>query len=187
TSFEAGGAEKSLPLFNASSSLNRICFACSHRFGAAHFAYGVLHGVFLGIPAKRADVKEKCQVCCRGVTTSFREFFYYGRIFRDFSVRPNFQSCRQSVVNQKEERVARRYISSATSQARKTKGCRIKHAKETFWPAMPLGLCPAASANGCEIKLILAGDECGLAGTELLFYRAALSPTIVLGRIDAVQ
>ena len=117
-----------------------------------HFAYGALHGVFLGIPAERADVKEKCKVRCRGVTTAFREFFYYGRIFRDFSVRPNFQSCRQSVVSQEEERVARRYISSASRQARKTKDCRIQHAKETFWPAMPLGVGPAVFANGCDIK-----------------------------------
>src|SRR6476619_22613 len=122
------------------------------RGSVLHFAYGALHGVFLGIPGKRADVKEKCQVRGRGVTTAFRKFFYYGRIFRDFSVRPNFQSCRQSVVNQEEERVARRYISSVTSQARKTKDCRIKHAKETFWPAMPLGVGPAVFANGCDKK-----------------------------------
>src|SRR4029077_4091194 len=113
---------------------------------------GALHGVFLRIPAKRAYVKEKCQVRCRGVNTAFREFFYYGRIFRDLSVRPNFESCRQIVVSQEEQRVARRYISSASSQARKTKDCRIKHAKEPFWPAMPLDVGPAVFANGCDVK-----------------------------------
>jgi hypothetical protein len=161
--------------------------ACLHRFGAAHFACGALHGVFLVIPAKRADVKKKCQVRCGTVTTGFREFFYNGRIFRDFCVSPNFQSFLRSVVNQEEERVARLYISSATSQAGKTKNCRIKHAKETFWPAMPLGVGPAVFANRRDVKPISAGDECSLAGTELSFYRAALRPTTVLGRIEALQ
>jgi hypothetical protein len=54
-----------------------------------------MHILFLVIPAKRADVKEKRQVSCRAATTDFREFFQYGRIlsqgFRRRAFKKNLQ------------------------------------------------------------------------------------------------
>ena len=91
TSSEVGRFEQSLLLFNPSSWLKRICFVRSRRLRSARFMFGALQAPLLVVPAERADVKEKCQVCCRGVTTGFRKFFYSDRIFRHFSVRPNFQ------------------------------------------------------------------------------------------------
>ena len=113
------------------------------------------------------------------------------RVFASFSIMAGssetsasaqiFNRVLRSVVHQEEERVARRYISSAYWPGSQNQGLSAsKHAKETFWPAMPLGVRPAVFANGCDIKRILAGDECALPGTELRSYRAALRPTIVL-------
>ena len=52
---------------------------------------------------------------------------------------------------------------------------------------MPLGVWPAVFANGCDIKRILAGDECSLSGDRAVFLPSRPVSDIVLGRIEAVQ
>jgi hypothetical protein len=134
----------------------------------------------LALRGRKCEPSDRVQLGHRAGGDQLLDFSAEQKIFRDLSMGPNFQSCPRAAVDQEEEGIASRYITSVTREARKTKQCGIKRAKETFWPAVPPGVGPAVLARGCDIKPISASDECSLRGTALRFYRAIFRPTMVL-------
>jgi hypothetical protein len=131
-------------------------------------------------------VEEEGAVHGRPVTRA-NEFLRQCAVFRDFGLGPDFQASPRSVIYEEEKNCAAGNVSAATPEASERKSPIVQHAEKALRSAVILSKWPAVLANTRKMEGIASTDERGFLGTDLRFYRAALRPSIVLRRSEAVQ